>query len=53
MPRRGKPALTVRLTAEQIDRINEFAAKQGTTTSQLIRDALTHYMLYLVDKKPK
>ena len=45
MARRGNPGLTVRLTAEQIERIKEFAEQHGLTTSELVREALKLYML--------
>ena len=50
MPTKGNPAVCVRLTADQIARLKRIAAEKGITTAQLIRDALTLYLLNAAEK---
>ena len=45
MPTKGNPAICIRLTADQIARLKRIAAEQGTTTTQLVRDAINFYLL--------
>ncbi len=50
MPTKGNPAICIRLTADQIARLKRIAAEKGVTTAQLVRDALTMYLLQDVEK---
>ena len=50
MPTKGNPAICIRLTADQIARLKRIAAEKGVTTAQLVRDALTMYLLQDAEK---
>ena len=42
---RGNPTICIRLTPTQRENLQKIAADKGTNVSQLVRDAITDYLL--------